>query len=856
MNLHYPAEGYFSLTRLLIILILLFSVNAEAATWYVRHDGGDETACTGLADAAYDGAGSGEACAYNHPSYALGTHANCGNDSRRMASGDTLIINDQTGAGYTTGCGVGDFSSCASVGSGATECTYLPVIDGTAGNPTEIYGSNYASCSADSSKAELWGKEKAYSVLSLTSSDYVDVQCLEITDHVACSQTTYDQGCDNSYPFGDWAQYGIRSYNMKNSTLTNLNIHGLATYAIIGELWGGNALTNVKAVGNSYGGIILDNDTTSGNAQDPGAGAITMTGLTVNWNGCIESYPASTYSHCTSQDQGNYGDGFGAEKMYGTINISDSVLSFNSSDGWDALYGRGESSSSTVERVYAEGNAGNQIKTGQKNTKIENSVAIGNCGFFSQNGYATTRSQDDPRIGGKSNCNCGTDSSQSQAAQQASCNARDYCKWITTGQTHCESNGQADFTGSGVDDMTSSGTFTGDRTTSPTWTIKVSDATTNPDKYQWKKGSGSYSSDVSMTACPTTTSLGEGVSVCWTLVDGHTLNDQWTITVIGCAFNDCRSGGDALAIDIRTGGTVEVYNSTVLTQGNYAIFVERPLYMPACNGTEQITLTNILAQGQTKYAGGGLPNYQATSTCTGATTTKKNTVAYNFVSNPSGTNMSYANPQLVGPLGSTQSYNVHLTSASTNAIDDADETANVNNTNDYDNVSRGASWDIGAYEYEADVVAPICGNGTIESGEECDDSNTTQCDGCSASCQTEECGNGLIECTEECDDGNVTSGDGCSDVCVSTPVCGNGTVEAGEQCDDSNTTACDSCSATCKNELCGNGVTECGELCDGTPDCGSDCKYVQIKFIMNVDISVPPLPKTAVIEGTIQFKGQ
>ncbi len=65
-----------------------------------------------------------------------------------------------------------------------------------------------------------------------------------------------------------------------------------------------------------------------------------------------------------------------------------------------------------------------------------------------------------------------------------------------------------------------------------------------------------------------------------------------------------------------------------------------------------------------------------------------------------------------------------------------------------------------------DPVA-VCGNGTVETGEACDDGNVTNLDGCSASCQIEVpvCGNGIHEAGEECDDGNLVSGDGCSSSC-------------------------------------------------------------------------------------------
>ncbi len=59
----------------------------------------------------------------------------------------------------------------------------------------------------------------------------------------------------------------------------------------------------------------------------------------------------------------------------------------------------------------------------------------------------------------------------------------------------------------------------------------------------------------------------------------------------------------------------------------------------------------------------------------------------------------------------------------------------------------------------------VCGNGMTEAGETCDDGNTIDCDGCSATCQTEACGNGVTECAERCDDGNLANGDGCDSTC-------------------------------------------------------------------------------------------
>ncbi len=99
-------------------------------------------------------------------------------------------------------------------------------------------------------------------------------------------------------------------------------------------------------------------------------------------------------------------------------------------------------------------------------------------------------------------------------------------------------------------------------------------------------------------------------------------------------------------------------------------------------------------------------------------------------------------------------------------------------SDDFFGTSRpsGGGYDPGFHEY---YVAPACGNGFVESGEECDDGNTDDGDGCSSTCEIEStgpvCGNGIVETGEECDDGNLINGDGCSATCLDevNVDCGN-----------------------------------------------------------------------------------
>ena len=122
----------------------------------------------------------------------------------------------------------------------------------------------------------------------------------------------------------------------------------------------------------------------------------------------------------------------------------------------------------------------------------------------------------------------------------------------------------------------------------------------------------------------------------------------------------------------------------------------------------------------------------------------------------------------------------------------------------------------------------VCGNGTVESGETCDDGNTADGDGCDSNCTPTGCGNGIVTNGEQCDDGNNLPNDGCSEICEIEPVCGNNVREGTEECDDGNTTDGDGCDSNCTATACGNGITTAPELCDdgNTVDgdgCDSNC---------------------------------
>jgi cysteine-rich repeat protein len=86
------------------------------------------------------------------------------------------------------------------------------------------------------------------------------------------------------------------------------------------------------------------------------------------------------------------------------------------------------------------------------------------------------------------------------------------------------------------------------------------------------------------------------------------------------------------------------------------------------------------------------------------------------------------------------------------------------------------------------VTAAVCGDGVLDAGEQCDDGNGIDGDGCDSNCTPTGCGNGVVSPGEDCDDGNTVSGDACPSTCHSSEVdCGdcvdndgNGLVDAAD----------------------------------------------------------------------------
>jgi cysteine-rich repeat protein len=128
------------------------------------------------------------------------------------------------------------------------------------------------------------------------------------------------------------------------------------------------------------------------------------------------------------------------------------------------------------------------------------------------------------------------------------------------------------------------------------------------------------------------------------------------------------------------------------------------------------------------------------------------------------------------------------------------------------------NWVCADYECTAGVntfAADNCSGGemlntitcTASRIETCDDGedNSLLPDACRPDCSAPACGDGVMDTGEECDDGNAVAGDGCSNICR-LPACGDAVTQGDEECDDGNDDNDDDCSNLCELARCGDGI--------------------------------------------------
>lgn len=374
--------------------VITFSITT-AQTWYIRTDGGTAAQCDGKHDAAYPGSGTGQACGFANPFWLWTNDPDHSGAAEtpvwKIAAGDTVIIkNGQYRMGYKANTSVLDpagwwnYTGCR----GNTRNCMNPPFPTDGVHYTRILGEGWnTGCTV---KPQLWGGTQVDGVFNLESSSYVDIECLEVTDHEQCRLATSENPSVTD-PYAcivpsallgitigsDFMYYGFKTNTSTNHIVfRNLNIHGIASAGFQGPVGGNISWDNItmQAVGN-----IGFSFTTS----IPSYGPLTFTNIQIRWTACAEEYPithAFPILWCGDQAGANAsGDAYGFIDVYGDVTIDRNVVEWNQQDGLDALYIVHGGNLNVTNSIW-RGNEGNQIKTGgATNMNIFNNIIISDC---------------------------------------------------------------------------------------------------------------------------------------------------------------------------------------------------------------------------------------------------------------------------------------------------------------------------------------------------------------------------------------------------------------------------------------------------------------------------------------------
>lgn len=744
---------------MLLGFCLLGATSSQAATYYVRTDGGSATQCTGLVDAPYPGTGTGKPCAFSHPFWAI---APIGNNPTKMVGGDTLVIDGAQGSQYMIGYGApntADTSKCHS--TYPWDCYMRAIPSGPSPTqPTRILGKGWdTGCSAP---PQLWGNERVKQVFNLAGSNNVEIQCLEVTDHSDC-QDMGPKACNrSSFPYGPYSNVALFASDSSNVFIKNVNIHGMAYKGIYAGRLKDWTLEDSQIVANSFVG--WDGDI--GANVSSNSGTMMFNRVKILYNGCGETLTDKKPFNCYSQDQGGYGDGLGTHFTAGNWIFNNSDISHNTSDGLDLLYHNGNGSI-TIKRSRFEGNAGNQVKTAA-NTVIENSIMVGNCAYFKGKPFTWNNATfNNCRAGGNtvavsfkpgmvaSIYNSTLTSNGDVLIQTAGASCVGTEKIISRNNIYLGGTEYLDGSDKSAIFYNAGATGNGDGACglikfdddySTIWQTKyiATDCSNKPH---------SVCQDPKFVEPLVTYYNGDNYNVNLQTVS-PAVNKGTQLT--GMSSLDYNEFNRDTVWDM---GALE-FGSVAGTPGTEPLPAPSPL--PVCGN-------NVLEDAE-QCDDGNLTNGDGcASTCT---------------------------TEIAAPVCG-------------NGKVEIGETCDDGNLNNGD----------GCNSFCVKEIVPVCGNAKLEGTEQCDDGNLNNGDGCNSFCVKEilpVCGNGKLEGAEQCDDGNLFSNDGCSSLCVKEflPVCGNGKVETGEVCDDGNTVSNDGCSSTCRAEWCGNGIKEGPEQCD------------------------------------------
>lgn len=396
--------------RIILLLLAFSALPAFGTTWYVNSSGGNRYEatdqptgqCDGQSSAAYPGTGTNQHCAFNDIRYlwtdgTYTTDVNAGAPKWGwiIAGGDTAIIDCTGMTGNSCRVGQNGPNSGDSFGlNGNPFSAGAPSIPaGTAGAHTRILGKNYASCSSPSAETQINGGYGVSWVFSLGNTNYVDLQCFNITDSSTCNQASSftTSPCSTSYPLSDYAKQGVIFYE----NATNIHVQDLYVHGTSHDCFGGPT-GDVTTISN----VILSGCPDSNWNMDPGdgttgTGSLTLTNVYNVFSGFEEVWPINHANDLvfswgtvgqvgdgTDQNIGGYGDAFGTTTVQSNpawiININGGGAAYATQDGYDFLHTTGNGSRININHVFSYGNMGQQVKLGAAGSLV-NAELDGNC---------------------------------------------------------------------------------------------------------------------------------------------------------------------------------------------------------------------------------------------------------------------------------------------------------------------------------------------------------------------------------------------------------------------------------------------------------------------------------------------
>ncbi|RJG42499.1 hypothetical protein [Motilimonas pumila] len=363
------------------------TANLTRFDWYIRPDGGTLAQCNGKVNAPYGPEASGD-CAINHLFEILPP---AGNQAVLQGGQSVWVAKGEYVMGRIAGrFDSSRFSACDS--HWPWGCSAQAVPSGTAAQPTRIYGEGWQQgCQAP---PKLIGVERNKRVINLAQSQYVEINCFELTDNAACADfhlhgyrspshpqhevyLAKQQACyrsDDPEPQGGWASAGIYGPDLQHALLKQLNIHGFASAGIIAPRVKDVKVQQSRLVGN--GSVGWEGDSHEGASS---SGLIYFQQTEIAYNGCVEQLDGR-YDGCWAQESGGYGDGLGTGDTGGNWLFERVNIYANTSDGLDLLYNN--QGNVALYGVHAYNNAGNQIKVAGEDVLISNSVIDGQCDWF------------------------------------------------------------------------------------------------------------------------------------------------------------------------------------------------------------------------------------------------------------------------------------------------------------------------------------------------------------------------------------------------------------------------------------------------------------------------------------------